>query len=204
MAGIRMASPWKDKRTGMLYLRVRVPPDMLPLAPGRKVALPVGQDSRTITVGKNFVKLSLATREPDEAKARFIAAQAALQSFWDALRQGPQPLTHKQRVALAGEVRRHVLGVYDDDPGDPAIWQDVQRVSAYIMTGTGLLPGRQAADVATPAEMAEYRYGKALDGLLAERLMILASDGRPALIEAVARAMEEAAEVNLRRAEGDY
>ena len=51
--------------------------------------------------------------------------------------------------------------------------------------------------------MADYRYGKALDGLLAERRMILAPDDRPALIDAVARAMGEAAEVNLRRAEGD-
>jgi len=187
----------------MLYLQVRVPGDLAAKAAGMIVALPVGEADCAVKIGQQ-VKLSLRTRDPREAKARFAAAYAALQSFWDALRRGPQPLTHKQRVALAGEVRARIVATFDSDPGDPASWRTVQRVNDYIKTGTGLLPGRQAGDVATPAEMAEYRYGKSLDGLLAERRMIVAPDDRPALIEAVARAMEEAAEVNLRRAEGDY
>jgi len=180
------------------------PADLQKVASGRRVGLPVGDDTSEVAIEATHVKLSMRTKDIATGKTRFIIAYAALAAPWDALRLGPQPLTHKQRVALAGEVRARIVATFDSDPGDPAIWRTVQRVNDYIKTSTGLLPGRQAGDLATPAEMAEYRYGKALDGLLAERLMILAPDDRPALIEAVARAMEEAAEVNLRRAEGYY
>ncbi len=173
MTGIRMASPWKEPSTGMLYLRVRVPADLAKTGPGRKVALPVGDSVSTITVGKTFVKVSLSTREPTEGKARFIAAQAALGAFWDNLRRGPQPLTHKQRLAIAGAVRARVLATFDDDPGSPAVWRSVLRVNAHIKDGLGFVRG-QAGEEATPAEMAEYRYGKALDMILTERGIILA------------------------------
>lgn len=206
MAGIRMASPWKDPRTGILYLRVRVPADLVGKADGRKVALPVGDGSSTVTVGKTFIKVSLATRDPAEGKARFIVAQAALTSFWDALRRGPQRLTHVQRVGLAGEVRARVLSMFHDDPGDPEEWRIVQRINQAIASedAVGFLPGRQAGESATPAEMAEYRFGAALDMVLTERALILDPADRAPLIGVVAKAMQEAAEVNLRKAEGDY
>jgi integrase len=188
----------------MLYLNVKVPADLQKVAAGRRVGLPVGDDTPEVAIGATHVKLSLRTKDLGTGKTRFIIAHAALTAFWDALRRGPQPLTHKERVALAGEVRARIVATYDSDPGDPALWRDVQRVNAFIKDGTGILPGRQAGEVATPAEMADYRYGRALDALLAERRMILDPTDRPALIEAVARAMDEAAAVNLRKAEGDY
>lgn len=206
MAVIRMASPWKDPRTGILYLRVRVPPDVASVAAGNRVSLPVGNDNRVVSVGKTLVKVSLATRDPAEARARFAAALAALLAFWERLRLGPQPLSHKQRIALAGEVRKRVVGAFDNDPGDPKQWQVVQRINAFIRSddAIGVLPGRQAGELATRAEMAEYRYGKALDMVLVEKAIVLAPADRAPLVEAVAQAMQEAAEVNLRKAEGDY
>ena len=111
------------------------------------VALPVGDLECAVRIGQQ-VKLSLRTRDPRAAKARFAAAYAALQSFWEAQRLGPQPLTHKQRVALASEVRAPIVATFDSDPGDLAIWRDVQRVNDYIKTGTGVLPGHQSGDMA--------------------------------------------------------
>lgn len=204
MGFFRMASPAADPRTGVFYLQVKVPADLTKVAPGHRVGLPVGDETPVVTIGATHVKLSLRTKDIATAKARFIAALAALAAFWDSLRKGPQPLTHKQRIALAGEVRARILTLHDDDPGAPAEWQDVLRVNAYIKTGTGLLPGRQASDVATPAEMADYRYGKALDAVLAERGILLHPDDRAPLVAAVADAMDDAAKVNLRKAEGDY
>lgn len=84
------------------------------------------------------------------------------------------------------------------------MWRDVIAVNDYIKNGSGILPGRQAGDTATPEETAEYRYGNALDAHLAERQLVLDANDRPALIVAVSKAMDEAAQVNLRRAEGDY
>jgi len=57
MAGMRRASPWKDPRTGIHYLRGRVPADLAGKADGRKVALRVGDGSGTVTVGKTFLKV---------------------------------------------------------------------------------------------------------------------------------------------------
>ncbi|MBE2278476.1 MAG: hypothetical protein IAE87_19535 [Rhodobacteraceae bacterium] len=183
-----------------------MPADLIGKAAGQKVALPVGEGSSTVAVGKTFIKASLATRDPAERKARFVLALAALQAFWDALRRGSQRLTHVQKIGLAGDVRQRVVAMFDNDPGDPEQWRIVQRINEVIASddAVGVLRGRQAGEAATPAEMAEYRYGKALDMVLTERGLILDPADRAPLISAVAKAMQEAAGVNLRRAEGDY
>lgn len=201
MAGIRMASPWKDPRTGMLYLRVRVPPDLQSIAVGRKVSLSVAGGNHIVTIGKTLVKLSLRTRDPIEAKARFIVALAALQDFWGVLRRGPERLTHKQRIALAGAVRQYVLGVYDDDPGAPDMWRGVIHVNERVAAGPVMVA---AGEEASQGHLSEVRYGKALDVVLTGQTIILHPDDRAPLIAAVAGAMQDAAQVNLRKAEGDY
>lgn len=103
-----MASPWKDPRTGILCLRVRVPADLAGKADGRTVALPVGDGSGTVTVGKTFIEVSAATCDPAEGKTRFIAAQAALTWFW---LNSPQFPRHRHVTglvvsALSGQVCR--------------------------------------------------------------------------------------------------
>jgi hypothetical protein len=185
----------------MLYLRVRVPPDLLSIAVGRKVSLPVAGVNHIVTVGNALVKLSLRTRDPAEAKARFIAAQAALQDFWGVLRRGPEGLTHKQRIALAGAVRQHVLRVYDDDPGAPDMWRGVIQVNERLAAGPIMVAGGVEA---SPDQLAEMRYGKALDVVLTGQTIILHPGDRAPLIAAVSGAMQDAAHVNLRKAEGDY
>lgn len=53
---LSMARPWKHPRTGTYYLRQRVPHDL------------------RAVLGKGLVKHALGTKDPVEAKRRFVAA----------------------------------------------------------------------------------------------------------------------------------
>ena len=51
MGCFRMASPWADRRTGMLYLYVKVAADLQKIASGRRVDLLVGDDTSEVRGG---------------------------------------------------------------------------------------------------------------------------------------------------------
>ena len=63
---LKMASPWKDPKTGVFYLRVRVPLDLATTAKGRTFNVPVGDETVMAKAGE-AVKASLRTRDPREA-----------------------------------------------------------------------------------------------------------------------------------------
>lgn len=81
-----MARPTKHSKTGVYYLRKRVPRDLVPV------------------VGSAFVKQSLGTKDPAEAKIAHRAKEALLDVRWTELRRGCQTLDDRQVAALAGEV----------------------------------------------------------------------------------------------------
>lgn len=124
MTGLIMAKPVMVGRT--YYLRVAVPSDLVDVAKGCPVALPVGASTVRVEVGTH-VKVSLRTTDPNEAKQRFTGAYDALLRHWEALRHGSQKLSHKDCVGLAGEVRALFLATTDDDPGSAELWVHVQR-----------------------------------------------------------------------------
>jgi hypothetical protein len=74
-----MASPWRDATSGAFYLRVRVPADLRSVVRGQTISVPVGTDIVEAKVGE-MVKVSLCTRDPQQAKARFTSALAALKT----------------------------------------------------------------------------------------------------------------------------
>jgi hypothetical protein len=102
-----MARPLK--RGNVYYLRERIPADVLSKARGRTLTLPSDAGGGTFSIRQrtHTVKASLRTREPAICKQRHSAALAYLKRYWQALREGPRHLTHKQVVALAG---RHPEG----------------------------------------------------------------------------------------------
>jgi hypothetical protein len=85
--GPRMPHPTRNNGTGIFYLRVRVPSDVVAKVKGQMITLPVGNDMIP-TKAREAVRLSLRTRDPREAERRFAAAQAALNSAWEAARNG--------------------------------------------------------------------------------------------------------------------
>ena len=111
---LTMPRPFKHK-TGVFFLNVRVPGDLLPGLRGRSVSLPVGDQLVTVSLTQK-VFLSLRTKDANQARERFAASYAALVAHWAAARNGPKPLTHKQLVALAGEAYVFLAQSLENDP----------------------------------------------------------------------------------------
>ena len=81
---LQMARPFKHPRYGVYYFRQRVPADL-----------------RSI-LGDKIVSRSLRTKDPEEAKLRHADEMRKQSLIWAAHRSKPEPLPHKQIVALAG------------------------------------------------------------------------------------------------------
>ena len=102
-------------QNGVYHLNVRVPADIAARVRGTAVALPI--DGKTIVVtASDKVVASLRTKDPGIAKSRFAPALTALGRHWDMVRAGPRPLTHRQMVALAGELYRYHVAQFESDP----------------------------------------------------------------------------------------
>jgi integrase len=169
------------------YLRQRRPADLAGVAMPEKLVLPVGNAFRQIKAGA-FVKVSLDTKDPGEAKNRYREADMALRRFWDAARNGPQPLSQKQIQALAGLVYVELVDQMDAEPGEAGIWEKVIQLN-----------NRKAEQ----GQLQEW-YAPAVDELLGKQGIIATASDCARLIEATHRAFQLAAETNLRKAEGDY
>jgi hypothetical protein len=61
------------------------------------------------------VQVSLRTKDVAEAKRRHSEADAELKRYWETVRIGPQPLTHREVTALTGEMYAAVMQCLSDD-----------------------------------------------------------------------------------------
>lgn len=183
------------------YLRVRVPQDLLKQACGRTIHLPVAGTWRAVKIGSG-VKLSLETADTVAAKARFGEAYAALQGAWQAMRSAPTPLSHKQMLALAGEIRSAFVDAFDEEPGSVKTWADVLMRSGRARAGRAH-PLKIPAPENIASDM-EGRFGPVVDIKLAQKGLSIAPEQRQILLKVVAEALDEAAIVNLMKADGDY
>jgi hypothetical protein len=191
------------------YLRIRVPNDIVAAAKGTVVAVPVGDDLVTGKVGE-VIKVSLKTKDPTEAKIRFLQAHAAIIAHWEALRHGPTRLSHKQCLALAGEMRNAWVETLDEDPGDPAMWIRVQALDAAAknpqLNPLLVLTEEERSARITRIKMVtlDERFGGVTDGVLRRHRLIVDQETRSRLLSMMAEAMGEAVGVNLKKAQGDY
>jgi hypothetical protein len=78
---ISMPSPIRIGET--FYLRVRVPPDVAAKARGKAIAVPTAEAVKTVSIS-DTVKISLQTKDPQEARRRFVSAFATVKAFWEA------------------------------------------------------------------------------------------------------------------------
>ena len=116
-----MPKPVKDPKSGIYYLRVRVPADLVNAA------------------GRVEVSKSLRTRDPAVAKERFAFEYATLQRRWSAMRAAPAPLPLKQIVSLAGRVYQRLMEDLDQEPGESSIWEGVARLNAQAASNESAL-----------------------------------------------------------------
>nr|WP_158266650.1 site-specific integrase [Alsobacter soli] len=179
---------------------------------GQSVSLPVGEESVTAKIG-DVVRISLRTREPKEAKARFLTVSGALCTFWDSVRAGPKPLNHRQRVALAGELYREFVGKHEDDPAAPEVWDLIREVNAKHLVMDAEARDAQAGalgralmigQVARLEASLNRRFGRRVDQLLSAKGIVTDQESRSAVLFQVAKALDDAAANLKRKAEGDY
>lgn len=91
------------RKTGVYWLRVRVPPDVQAQF-GRKEAM-----------------RSLGTKDPEVAKVRLPAALGKLQAEWQRLREGPSELSPREISGLVGERHRETVAL-GGQARDAALW----------------------------------------------------------------------------------
>jgi len=139
-----MAGPWPHPKTGILYYRKATPAD---LWAERDRLLALG-----VTV-KREVHRSLFTKDQRPAEQRYITAAAEQEAEWqrwrDLLREGPQPLSHRQRTALAADHARAFLARHEDEPFDappppPIPRPDKQGVADWKALTAGMPEQEQA------------------------------------------------------------
>ncbi|BCB18307.1 site-specific integrase [Bosea sp. ANAM02] len=93
-----MSRPWKHPKTGIYWLRKRVPDDLQKL------------------VGKREEKQSLGTRDPAEAKRKHLAALTEVEERWANLKVGPRTLTEREAHELAQPQYDEWLALHRDFP----------------------------------------------------------------------------------------
>src|SRR4051794_36507101 len=101
---LRMARPWKHPKTGIYWLRKRVPEDLRPI------------------LGKREEKRSLQTRDAAEAKRRHMQVLTKVESQWTSLRVGPPTLTERESHELAKVAHDRWLEMHRDNPSEQTFW----------------------------------------------------------------------------------
>jgi len=167
---MRMAQPWKHKN-GTYYYRVRVPADMIEV------------------FGQATIKKSLDTRDPIEAKQRFIVMHAENVAIWEQFRRGKVELSQRQLVALGGEYYRKWLEHFHDNPGDKEDYQNLSDMEEGL---------------AGNDERLAVWYGRATDMLLKSKGLIISNKQRTILIREMHRADVQARAQLQKNTEGDY
>lgn len=139
-------------------------------------------------LGKTEVKVSLGTKNPALAKELFSDKERRVAKEWKTLRSQPEPLTQKQIVALSGKVYRKIIERFDDDPGSPATWQNIIDLAKRV------------------AEVGNWEqwYGQTVDELLLSEECLTDTKSRGSVIQHVHAALMQAAEQQLKKAQGDY
>jgi hypothetical protein len=101
---LAMSRPQKHPKTGVYWIRKRVPADLVPV------------------VGKAEVTRSLGTKDPVEAKRRHRDALAEIEAQWAKLQGGEQTLTEREAHALAVTIYENWLVLHRDNPSEQYLW----------------------------------------------------------------------------------
>jgi len=174
-----MTRPFKHPKTGIYWLRKRVPAHLQEL------------------VGKVEEKLSLKTREPGEAKKRHAVALAALEQRWENLAAGPRRLTEREAHDLARPLAVEWLALYEANPSQQDFWPI--GLGGVLWADPPVDLSLSTADLlrATPedskrTQLRDWCFRQADQLLTANGLRAAAEEDRKVLAVAVSAAMQRA------------
>lgn len=189
---LSMSRPWKHPKTGVYWLRKRIPNDLRPI------------------LRKLEEKRSLKTRDPAEAKRRHLEALAQLEAQWANLRAGPQTLSERDGHELAAFVHDHWLALHKDNPGDQVFWP-VDLGDKLFPPAPSIWASTGAAFNLTTLDVEELKRQeleawclRQADELLASRGLRVDETSRLRVAKAVAVAVQRASLTLARFARGDF
>jgi hypothetical protein len=109
---LRMPRPQSRAGTANRQYRRRYPADIKPILErlGPSYRRPAGW-------GRDEITLSLGTADPAKAKTAHARISAEIETRFAMLKAGPQKLSHKDAVALSGEVYRALMREHEENPG---------------------------------------------------------------------------------------
>jgi hypothetical protein len=198
--GLRMPQP--TLIGNRYYLRVAPPADLAKAVKGQLISIPIDGAFKSVRIGTH-VKVSLGTSDLAEALKRYLPAYQAVLTHWEAVRNGPQKLTHKTLFALAGQIRADWINVFDENPETPEIWERVIAANESALGG-----GRDKLAIPVKGKpqtsQQEERFGAITDAFLRSKGLVIDAVQRGKLIKLIGEALNEAAQVNQRKASGDY
>lgn len=165
-----MSRPSKITGSDVYYFRKRVPADLVKI------------------VGRSEIRISLGTKDPELAKELFRKTEQEVENEWKALKANPEPLPHRQIVALAGTAYHALTTLLHEEGGEPEIWEHFLRIS----------------NDAEKAKKLEQWYGTDADKLLRSNGINTDKHSRDRLLAELHSAYKQAAEQLLKQANGDY
>jgi integrase len=193
---LAMTRPKAHERTGIYQFRKVVPERLRPL------------------VGKREVKISLGTRDPQEAKTRHATTASEVEAEWLRLERIADGLVGEERtklslqqiVALAGEIYDGLIAQHGADPGPPSHWKaQLDRIQP------ALAPPHRAPGAFVMFNAPSYVWinasrlmGDRVNDLLLRHDLAVDFHSRARLLAESAKAAAQAYRELAKRAEGDY
>lgn len=197
---LSMPSPYKHPSTGVYWLKQRVPARLVRDAKGKSATISVNEVPSVVKLGE-YIKVSLRTKDPVEAKRRAHEVEAEFARVWLSLENGPVSLTLKQITALAGEMYHGIRSVLEDNPGEAALWAQRRRENA---THEAKRQASPLAGLMIGVPSLEARLGSWVDGALAEKKLRVDEKTRQRCLSEFDRAAGDLALLLERRGSGDF
>ncbi|OHV17945.1 hypothetical protein BK022_02585 [Methylorubrum extorquens] len=186
---LAMSRPTPHRKTGIFWLRKRVPTDVAALA------------------GRTMEYYSLKTRDPDEAKRRYAEEIVKLEARWASLRAGPRQLSEREAHEVASSLYDVMLDHYRDYPSDQTLWStDVggdlwrapEKPRRSVLERTNKLLSGEFEEIKREDEREDKKRrlrewcARQADRLIQERGLVTDEAGRWELTRAVSAAMQRA------------
>jgi len=190
---LAMSRPWKHPKTGVYWLRKRVPGDL------------------RLRVGKREEKRSLKTRDPAEAKRRHLQALTDLEAKWANLRAGSRTLAEREAHSLAAVVHDDWLKIYRDNPSEQNFWPTSLGERVFMPRPSPTGTSRSMAEFVRAGiddgtfkimELEKWCLEHA-DGLIHTRGLLIDETGRARLAKAIGAAVQRASVTLDRYARGE-
>lgn len=187
---LRMTRPYRHPKTGIFQFRKCVPVRLQPL------------------VCKTEEKISLGTRDPQEAKIAHARVAAEVEARWARFGEGVRSLSHMEALGIAGEIYRSMIETNQDNPD-----RIKGRVAALMLDQAFLNKGNVRiypmgmdtdATKALIERLRTDRNAPLVDAWLRDKGMLLDEASRAKVLAEVDRAALQAREQLERMAGGDY